>query len=205
MEQMEQRVPGYLFMQTGLFFMQTFWRATAMMLLGLALFKWQVLSAGRSAGWYLRLTLGGLMMGMLLSTTGVVLNFRMQWSMDYSMFLGKQFNYVGSVLTALGYVGLVMLVVKSSSFLKIKNTFAAVGRMAFSNYILMTLICTFLFYGHGLGLFGHVDRKFQALMVLGIWLVILIISPLWLRSFRYGPLEWLWRRLTYGKWPLLKK
>ncbi len=205
MEQMEQRVPGYLFMQTGLFFMQTFWRATAMMLLGLALFKWQVLSAGRSAGWYLRLTLGGLMMGTLISTTGVVLNFRIQWSMDYSMFLGKQFNYVGSVLTALGYVGLVMLVVKSSSFLKIKNTFAAVGRMAFSNYILMTLICTFLFYGHGLGLFGHVDRKFQALMVLGIWLVILIISPLWLRSFRYGPLEWLWRRLTYGKWPLLKK
>jgi uncharacterized protein len=77
--------------------------------------------------------------------------------------------------------------------------------MAFTNYILMTLICTFLFYGYGLGLFGSVERKFQALIVLGIWTVILIISPLWLRSFRYGPLEWLWRRLTYGKWPALKK
>ena len=205
MEQMEQRVPGYLFMQTGLFFMQTFWRATSMMLLGLALFKWQVLSAGRSAGWYLRLTLVGLIPGMLLSSTGVALNFRMQWSMEFSMFLGKQFNYLGSVLTALGYVGLVMLTVKLSSFRGVKNTLAAVGRMAFSNYILMTLICTFLFYGHGLGLFGHVERKSQALMVVGIWAVILIISPLWLRSFRYGPLEWFWRRLTYGQWPPLKK
>ena len=205
LEQMEQRVPGYLFMQTGLFFMQTFWRAISMMLLGLALFKWQVLSAKRSHGWYLRLTLGGLMLGILLSSSGVVLNFRMQWSMEFSMFLGKQFNYLGSVLTALGYVGLVMLLVKSSSFPTIKNTLAAVGRMAFSNYILMTLICTFLFYGHGLGWFGSVQRTVQALMVLGIWMVILIISPLWLRTFRYGPLEWLWRRLTYGNWPPLKK
>jgi len=205
LEQMEQRVPEYLFMQTSLFFMQTFWRAISMMLLGMALFKWDVLSAERSFGYYLRLTLGGLMLGTFLSTIGVALNFRMQWSMEFSMFLGKQFNYVGSVLTALGYVGLVMLVVKSSSFGKFKNIFAEVGRMAFSNYILMTLICTLLFYGHGLGLFGSVERKFQVLVVLGIWMVILIISPLWLRRFRYGPLEWLWRRLTYGNWPLLKK
>jgi uncharacterized protein len=205
LEQMELRVPDALFMQTGMFFMQTFWRAISMMLLGLALFKWQVLSAARSAGWYLRLSVGGLMLGILLSSAGVVLNFRMQWSMEFSMFLGKQFNYLGSVLTALGYVGLVMILVKSTSFRKIKNTLAAVGRMAFSNYILMTLLCTSVFYGHGLGLFGNVQRTVQALLVLGIWMVILIISPLWLRSFRYGPLEWLWRRLTYGNWPTLKK
>jgi uncharacterized protein len=205
LEQMELRVPDALFMQTGMFFMQTFWRAISMMLLGLALFKWQVLSAARSAGWYLRLSVGGLMLGILLSSAGVVLNFRMQWSMEFSMFLGKQFNYLGSVLTALGYVGLVMILVKSTSFRKIKNTLAAVGRMAFSNYILMTLLCTSVFYGHGLGLFGNAQRTVQALLVLGIWMVILIISPLWLRSFRYGPLEWLWRRLTYGNWPTLKK
>jgi uncharacterized protein len=205
LEQMEVRVPGNLFMQTGLFFMQTFWRVMSMMLLGLALFKWQVLSAERSRSWYLRLTLVGLLLGFLLSATGVVLNFRMQWSMEFSMFLGKQFNYVGSVSTALGYVGLVMLIVKSAYFRRFKNTFSAVGRMAFSNYILMTLICTLLFYGHGLGLFGSVERRFQALIVVGIWMVIMIISPLWLRSFRFGPLESLWRSLTYGRWQSLKK
>ncbi len=205
MEQMELRVPGYLFLQTGLFFMQTFWRVMAMMLLGMALFKWKVLSAGLSRLIFLRLTLVGLLLGFFLSATGVVLNFRMQWSMEFSMFLGKQFNYVGSVLTALGYVGLVMLICKSISFRRFKNTFSAVGRMAFSNYILMTLICTLLFYGHGLGLFGSMERKVQALIVVGIWLVIIIISPLWLRSFRFGPLESLWRSLTYGKWQPLKK
>jgi len=205
LQQMGQRVPETLFMQTNWFFMQTFWRVTSMMLLGMALFKWQVLSAGRTSFWYLRMALAGLVPGMLLSSTGVVLNFKMQWSMEFSMFLGRQFNEVGSVLTALGYVGLVMLMVKSSSFRGCKNTLAAVGRMAFSNYILMTLTCTFLFYGHGLGWFGAVERKFQGLIVLGIWMGILIISPLWLRSFRYGPLEWLWRKLTYGKWQALKK
>ena len=204
-EQMEVRVPAYLFMQTGLFFMQTFWRVMSMMLLGMALFKWQVLSAERSRSWYMRLTLVGLLLGFFLSSTGVVLNFRMQWSMEFSMFLGKQFNYLGSVITALGYVGLVMLIVKSAYFRRLRNTFSAVGRMAFSNYILMTLICTLLFYGHGLGLFGSVDRRFQALIVVGIWMVIMIISPLWLRSFRFGPLESLWRSLTYGRWQPLKK
>jgi len=176
-----------------------------MMLLGMALFKWKVLSAGLSRDWYLRLTLAGLLLGFFLSATGVVLNFRMQWSMEFSMFLGKQFNYVGSVLTAMGYVGLVMLIVKSASFRRFKSTFSAVGRMAFSNYILMTLICTLLFYGHGLGWFGSVERKFQVLVLMGIWMVILIISPLWLRSFRFGPLESLWRSLTYGRWQTLKK
>jgi uncharacterized protein len=205
LDQMEVRVPGYLFMQTGLFFMQTFWRVMSMMLLGMALFKWQVLSADCSRSQYVQLTLIGLLSGYFLSATGVFLNFRMQWSMEFSMFLGKQFNYLGSVLTALGYVGLVMLICKSASFRRIKNTFSAVGRMAFSNYILMTLICTLLFYGHGLGLFGSVERSFQALTVAGIWIVLLIVSPLWLRSFSFGPLESFWRSLTYGSWQSFKK
>ncbi len=197
LEQMELRVPGTLFMQTGLFFMQTFWRVMSMMLLGIALFRWSILSAERSKGFYLRMTLIGLLSGTLLSALGVLLNFKHAWSMEFSMFLGKQFNYVGSVGMALGYVGLVMLMCKSASFQGIKQILSPVGRMAFTNYILMTLIGTFIFYGHGLGLFGSVERKIQILIVLGIWLVLLILSPLWLKRFRYGPLEWSWRRLTY--------
>ena len=205
LEQMDVRVPGYLFMHTGFFFMYGFWRVMAMMLLGMALFKWKVLSAELNRQTYLRFSLVTLLLGFSLSGIGVVLNFRNHWSMEYSMFLGKQFNYVGSVSTALGYIGLVMLICQSAFFRRFKTTFSAVGRMAFSNYILMTLICTFLFYGHGLGWFGSVERKFQVLIVMGIWTVILIISPLWLRSFRFGPLESLWRSLTYGTWQSLKK
>jgi uncharacterized protein len=203
LEQMEIRVPGTLFMQTGLFFMQTFWRVMSMMLLGMALFRWSILSAKRSKEFYLRLSLFGLLGGCLVSGLGVLLNFKHEWSMEFSMFLGKQFNYVGSVAMALGYVGTVMLICRSASFHAFKRIFSAVGRMAFTNYILMTLICTFIFYGHGLGLFGSVERRGQILIVIGTWLVLMLLSPRWMKRFRYGPLEWSWRRLTYGK--LLKR
>jgi uncharacterized membrane protein YeiB len=76
---------------------------------------------------------------------------------------------------------------------------SAVGRMALSCYILETLISTFVFYGHGLGLFGTVDRLQQMLFTAGAWVVLLIAAPLWLARFPYGPLEWLWRSLTYGR------
>ncbi len=76
---------------------------------------------------------------------------------------------------------------------------AAVGRMAFSNYLAQSLICTTIFYGHGLGLFGSVDRVTQALVVIGIWVLQLAVSPWWLARFRFGPCEWAWRSLTYGK------
>jgi uncharacterized protein len=69
--------------------------------------------------------------------------------------------------------------------------------MAFTNYILSSLICTFIFYGHGLGYFGHLDRLEQWLVILLVWTIILIISPLILKRYQQGPLEWLWRRLTY--------
>ena len=69
--------------------------------------------------------------------------------------------------------------------------------MAFSNYIMHTVICTTLFYGHGFGLFGKVERVWQFAIVLVIWTFQLIVSPVWLRYFLFGPLEWLWRSLTY--------
>lgn len=200
LEQMELRVPGTIFMQTGMFFMSTFWRAMAMMLLGMALFKWQVLSAERSSGFYTKLTFWGLATGLLISAVGVVLNFSKEWSMEFSMFLGSEFNYVGSVGTGLGYVGIVMLISRSEGFTSCKKVFSSLGRMAFSSYILMTLLATFIFYGHGLGLYGSVERIYQVVITLGIWVLILVISPLWLKRFRFGPLESLWRGLTYWNW-----
>jgi len=147
----------------------------------------------------------GLTAGYTLSGLGVILDFRDGWSMEFSMFIGKQFNYISSVGVALGYVAIIMLICKSTRFRNFKTFGASVGRMAFSNYILQTIICTFLFYGHGLALYGRVERKNQLLIVFGIWFIVIIISSLWLKRFRFGPLEWLWRSLTYWKWqPNLK-
>jgi uncharacterized protein len=71
--------------------------------------------------------------------------------------------------------------------------------MAFTNYLVQTVICTTIFYGHGFGLFGSVERTGQILIVLAVWALQLWYSPLWLRHFRFGPAEWLWRSLTYGR------
>ena len=175
-----------------------------MMLLGMALFKLGILSAKRSDNFYLQMILFGLIPGCLIITFGVWENFHADWPMDYSMFIGNQFNYIGSVGVALGYIAIVMLICKSVKYEGFKNLFGAVGKMAFTNYILMSLIAMFIFYGNGLGMYGQIERKFQILIVFGIWIIIMIISPLWLKKFRFGPLEWLWRVLTYWKVQAIK-
>jgi uncharacterized protein len=73
--------------------------------------------------------------------------------------------------------------------------------MALSNYLLQTLICTTIFYGHGLGLFGQVERAGQFLIVLGVWAFQLLASSAWLGFFALGPVEWALRWLIYGRRP----
>ena len=141
----------------------------------------------------------GLLIGIPVILFGVVQNFAKNWDIGYSFYLGAQYNYWGSYLIALGWTGLIMLWCQSSRAPALKERMAAVGRTAFSNYILQTVICTAIFYGHGFGYFERVPRTGQILIVFGVYAAQLVIAPLWLRHFRFGPLEWLWRSLTYGK------
>jgi uncharacterized protein len=75
---------------------------------------------------------------------------------------------------------------------------ATVGRMALSNYLLQSLICTTIFYSYGLGLFGKVRPSLGLLFTIIIFLIQIPLSVWWLRRFQFGPIEWLWRSLTYG-------
>jgi uncharacterized protein len=196
-EQMAHRFPTAIKLQTFVFLVWFAWRAGGLMLLGMALLKWGVISAGRSRGFYLVLFLAGLALGLPLIAVGIGRNFDANWSAPYSLFQGTQYNYWGSLFVAGGYLGGVMLWQKTPCLGGIRQGLAAVGRMAFTNYLAQTLICTTLFYGHGLGLFGRVERWQQLLIVLAVWAVQISWSVLWLRRFRQGPLEWLWRSLTY--------
>ena len=195
--QMSQRVADSWEMHTFIFLIYMGWRVLGLMLFGMALYKWGVLTAQRSRRFYTRMMLIGFLVGLPIVAYGVWQNFANNWDVAYSMFLGSQFNYWGSLLVSLGYIGLVMLIAKSDWMPKVVARFAAVGRMALTNYFLQTLICTTIFYGHGLGWFGQVERTGQVLVVVAIWALQLIISPLWLARFRFGPFEWLWRSLTY--------
>lgn len=197
--QMAHRIPSSIKFQTMIFLMYTGWRAGGLMLVGMALYKWGVLSAGRSSKFYSKMAIFGLGLGLPIVILGIVRNFAEGWTLAFSMFLGWQFNYWGSLLVAAGYIGLVMLLCQLNVWEGLKRRFAAVGRMAFTNYLLQTIICTTIFYGHGFGLFGRVERVWQLVIVFGIWIFQLYISPIWLRRFKFGPAEWLWRSLTYWK------
>lgn len=104
----------------------------------------------------------------------------------------------GPLLTA-GYVGAFAALARRPSIHRLLRPLAAAGRMALSNYLMQSIVCTTLFYSYGLGLFGQVGAFAGLALTFGLWSVQLIVSWLWLRAFRFGPLEWLWRSLTYGR------
>ena len=173
------------------------WRAGGLMLIGMALFRSGVFSAERSPHFYAALVAVGVVLGLPLVAWGIAIDFAHGWPL-WSLFVGGQLNYWPSIAVSLGYVGAVMLACRTRALHTLTRPFAAVGRTALTNYLLQTVLCTTLFYGHGLGWFGSVDRVGQVGVAAAVWTVQLVVSPLWLRRFRFGPAEWAWRSLTYG-------
>jgi len=197
-DQMRHRVPTAREFHTSHFVSYLFWQMTGLMLLGMGLFKLGVLSATRSRAFYLRMVALGFGAGVMLISLGLWRSFATSWEpLDFAL-VGQQLHYWGNFLVALGWIALVMLLCQRGWQLR---PVAAVGRMALSNYLLQTLICTTIFYGHGLGLFGQVDRAGQFLIVLAVWTFQLLASSIWLRYFALGPVEWALRWVIYGRRP----
>ena len=198
--QMNARASASVDFQTvGLLFW-TLWRAGGLMLMGMALYRWGVLTGTRTRGFYIGMAVLGLAIGLPVVSSGVIQNFAHNWTMEFSQFgIGAQANYWGSLFVSAGYIGLLMLFARSTALPRLRNALAAVGRTALTNYLLQTILATAIFYGHGLGLFGSVERVGQIGIVTAIWAVQLSVSPLWLRHYRFGPFEWLWRSLSYWR------
>lgn len=199
------RAEETFFMQTYVFLTMFIWRGTAMMLLGMALFKSGFFHLKWQSKSYLKLIAVCLPLGLTLVLLGVQANLKHEFSLEFSMFIGSQFNYWASVLVALSYAAGIMLLVNSGSLTALQNRLAAIGKTAFSNYILHTLVFTTIFYGYGFGLFADIERWQQLLMVIAMWTLQLWLAPVWLKRFRFGPLEWVWRNLTYWQIQPFKK
>ncbi|UCH84369.1 MAG: DUF418 domain-containing protein [Candidatus Latescibacterota bacterium] len=197
LEQMPLRATSAFSMNTFAFFFWGLWRVGGLMLIGMALYRLGVFSAGRSDRFYSVLIGVAAIVGIPTVVYGIRYNMGTGWDPRYIFFVGTQFNYWASVLMSLGWIGTVMLVVKKGVLRGLTSRLAAVGRMALTNYVLQTIICTTIFFGHGLGLYGSVERWQQSLFVFAIWILQLVVSPIWLRHFRFGPFEWLWRSMTY--------
>ena len=204
LEQMPLRLEIALELQTFVFMNEIFWRTSAMMLLGMILYRKGILSADKSTAYYKKMILVGFGPGLILSSIGLDQAYASEWSGAYVMNIGANYKFVSGLFMALGYIGLVIWIYKKGIFKKFQNRLQATGRMAFTNYIGMSLICTLIFNGHGLGLFGTLDRLQQFLIVIAIWVIILIISPLVLKKYQFGPLERMWRKLIYFHFKIAK-
>src|SRR5207253_950 len=165
----KQRWATSLLMETIGFLFFTFWRAGGLMLVGMGLFKLGVFSGRRSKSFYWILIAVALGVGVPLTLLGVHLDEQCSWDVVQTRFLNGQFNYWASILVSLGWVGVIMLWCKQPGLGILTRPLAAVGQMALTNYLLHTLICTTIFYGHGFGLFGQVERVGQIEIVLAVW------------------------------------
>ena len=189
-----------LFMEHTIGFLLAGWSvAMGRMLIGMGLMKLGVFSAMRSRRFYLGMVAIGYGIGLPLMVFDANELIAHRFSASYELHGGMLYNYFGSLVVALGHVGMLMLIVQSGALKWLTNRLAAVGRMALSNYLTHSIVCTTLFYGYGFDQFASINRSGLACIVLMIWVTQLLISPIWLRHFRFGPAEWLWRSLTYWK------
>jgi len=193
--QMAYRAPEAFQIETSQLVLRGLWQTSGLMLIGMGLFKLGVLTAARSTRFYAGMSALGFGVGGPLAWAGVARSRARGFDLDDFMLVGTQLSYWGDVALGLGFVGLVMLLCCLGWRAR---AVAAVGRTALSNYLLQTVLCTTIFYGHGLGLFGRVDRGGQLLTVLGVWTVQLTGSVWWTRRFAVGPLEWAWRTAARG-------
>ncbi|MFL6852516.1 MAG: DUF418 domain-containing protein [Sphingomicrobium sp.] len=179
-----------------------FFDVFGMMMIGMALFKLGVLTLEARTRTYLAMMAGGYAIGMPLNI------YEANWLMSHN-FSGlarhqAEITYdLARLAQTMGHLGLLGLFLKSGSFAWFRRSMAAVGRMALTNYLSHSVVALIIFVL--LGYWGRLERHQLYYIVFAIWAVQIVISPIWLKHFHFGPVEWLWRYLTYGTPPRFRK
>lgn len=176
--------------------------AFALMLLGMALFKLGVLQGEKHSSIYRHMAIFGIGCGLLINAYELWIAHASNFDTIASFNQIAPTYHLGRTAMTIGWIGVVILALRN---LNIGWRLAAVGRMALTNYLMHSLICLFIFTGAGFGLVNQLPRWQLYGIVLAIWIAQLYLSPWWLARYHYGPMEWLWRGLTYGHFPPLKR
>ena len=177
-------------------------RVIGLMLIGMALSKIGFFHRRFNNHQTLLPSFGLFMLATTLSLWGLV---RMLDANFPSAAMFPQTTYWCSLALAGSYIGGLLALCQSQRFMRLKKALANLGSLSLTNYLSQSLICCGIFYGWGLGQFGSFTRTEQLLLVVAIWGVQLAFSRRWVRSFHYGPAEWLWRALSYGARPPMHK
>lgn len=182
-------------------------RALGLFLIGTALFKLGFFCADRSH-WHKRAAVMGIGIGLPLELIATWLVDAAHGQMTMTRAAGDILHYASAPVLTFGYIGCVCLLMGgagSSAFGWLRDGLASVGRMALTNYLGSTVLATSVFYWWGLGYFAQWITTAMIGLVLGLFAVQMIASVLWLRAFQYGPIEWLWRWLSYGTAPPMRR
>jgi uncharacterized protein len=182
------------------------WDVLIFMFLGMAFFKNGILLGNGSLKVYWVMCIGGLGLGIFLTW------YRLQPVINLHF---NRYEYIKQVplelyegvrcIRSVGILGLIMLLYKSNLFQWFFALMRPVGQMAFTNYLTQSLFVGLFFYGVGYGMFGKLEYYQIYFVVAATWTIQIIWSHIWLKFFRFGPLEWLWRSLTYWKIQTIKR
>ena len=162
--------------------------------------RWLILSGVLSeihdhVGWLRRWRLIGLGLGLPIAAVATLMMFATDWmTPSPRLAAGLTLLTAASVVLPLGYLATVALAHQRLRFL------APAGRMALTHYLLQSIIWTFVFYGYGLGMWQQVPRVWHPVLAMAFFALQVAASHWWLKRFRFGPAEWLWRCLTYWQW-----
>lgn len=185
------------------------WDMLCMMFIGMALFRWGFFSNRLRTSTYVMWMLVGYGVGLAVAW----MMFDKYWmgfasAGDYTDSWRSSHNVFAEfrrIPLTIGHASLIMLIFRSRLVPWLMKALANVGQMAFTNYLMQSIICTFFFYGYGFGYYNKLRFHELYYFVLCVWLFQLIFSSVWMRYFRFGPFEWVWRSLTYWKRQPMKK
>jgi uncharacterized protein len=189
------------------------WDSLALMMLGIALYRWGFFTGAWSKDQYRRVLWIGYGLGLPLVTYSFYYGTVNYSTMEANLARMERvpIEWIGliypfqRILLVMAHAAAIILLYTAGTFSWLFASLAAVGRMAFTNYILQSILCTLFFFGYGLNYYAELDFYQLYVVVVAIWALQLIFSPLWLRHFYFGPLEWLWRSLTYWQRPPLRR
>ncbi len=180
------------------------WDMSSLMLIGMAMFKFGFFNRRWKTSSYLVLSIVGIGLGLALAWVRLYLH--QQEILDFEKYIQRYpipHNLLvpfEKILMVLGYASLVLLLLNTAIFRTVFSAFAAVGKLALSNYLFQSIACLLIFTGYGMGYFGRLEQYQLYLVVFEIWIIQIVFSVFWLKVFTYGPAEWLWRCLVYARW-----
>lgn len=194
--QFPARAENSFAIQTGLYALALGWVAGGLMTMGMGLQKWGLFSGKLSPKVYIRMAWIGLPLGWLLIILGIVRCVWLNWEPRYCMVAGRIPVECGGLIVAFGWTGLLMTASRRQWVPGLLKAIAAIGQTALSQYLLQSIVCSLIFYGHGLGLVGKVDRLGQLGLAVLIGAVQLWFASWLLARYGTGPMEWMIGRFS---------